>query len=301
MIKIRRGPDGLHLFDRDSGINLLMDDQLIEPEFWTDSPRQISIALTNACNLSCIHCYAPKNEAFLPLTQLKTWLTELDNAGCFGVGFGGGEPTIYKDFIELCRFGHCETALAISFTTHALSLSKTFVDQIKPYVNFVRVSMDGMGCIYESIRGKSFDLFSKKINLLKGNIPFGINYVVNDASFSVIDDALYFAQKVGAEEFLLLPEQNVGRGIGVDNVTLKKLQSWIDKYNGVIRLAISSQYQDFVESLNILQAEPQHIAYAHIDATGQIKKSSFDFSGEKIDTNGVIKAYRRLISRGKIR
>lgn len=296
-MKVRRGPDGLHLFDRDTGLNLLLNKEPITPDLWTESPRQVSISLTNVCNLNCTHCFAPKDTSFISLEKLKTWLAELDQAGCFGVGFGGGEPTLHKDFIELCRYTYNETSLALSFTTHGLSLSESFVQKIKPYVSFTRVSMDGLDKTYESIRGRPFGLFRKKIRLLKGNIPFGINYVVNTKTISTIDEAISFAVDIGAQEFLVLPEQSVGRGNKIDNATLKKLQSRLQNSSNPIRVAISSQYQGIVESLNVLRKEPSYIAYSHIDATGKIKITSFDHSGEQIDIDGVITAYKKLIHR----
>ena len=68
-MKIRKGPDGIHFFDRVSGTNLLLDELIPPPETWSKSPRQVSIALTNRCDLTCPHCYAPKTKATTILTS----------------------------------------------------------------------------------------------------------------------------------------------------------------------------------------------------------------------------------------
>lgn len=60
-VKLRVGPDGLHLFDRRTGLNMLFDEIEAPEEQWSRAPRQVSIALTNACDLACSFCYAPKN------------------------------------------------------------------------------------------------------------------------------------------------------------------------------------------------------------------------------------------------
>jgi hypothetical protein len=39
---------------------------------------QVSVALTNACDLSCEFCYAPKVPATLPADRVDRWLAELD-------------------------------------------------------------------------------------------------------------------------------------------------------------------------------------------------------------------------------
>ena len=97
-------PAGLHLFNRATGSNILIDEIVPPPASWSLAPRHVSVALTNACDLSCPHCYAPKNFAALDLSKLVRWLIELDANGCLGVGFGGGEPTLYPELCELSSF-----------------------------------------------------------------------------------------------------------------------------------------------------------------------------------------------------
>jgi uncharacterized radical SAM superfamily Fe-S cluster-containing enzyme len=118
-IKTRTGPDGVHMFDRLSGVNVLFDEISVPAAQWSVAPRQVSVALTNACDLRCPYCYAPKHAAQIDYDQLTGWLKELDDSGCFGVGFGGGEPTLHRDFARLCGFVSTNTGMAVTFTTHA--------------------------------------------------------------------------------------------------------------------------------------------------------------------------------------
>lgn len=129
--KLRAGPSGLHLFDRKTGWNVLVDEMRIPPTQWARAPRQTSIALTNACDLDCPYCYAPKTFGLLDADQVAAWLRELDDNGCFGVGFGGGEPTLHCNFIEICRQAAEQTNLAVTFTTHAHRITHRYVDQLK--------------------------------------------------------------------------------------------------------------------------------------------------------------------------
>ena len=69
-LKVRCGPSGVHLFYRHSGLNILCDEFRVPVALWASAPRQISIALTNACDLSCSYCYAPKHRASLKVEQL---------------------------------------------------------------------------------------------------------------------------------------------------------------------------------------------------------------------------------------
>jgi len=86
VMKARAGPDGVHIFNRVTGANLLINEVTVPVENWSPAPRQVSIALTNACDLKCPHCYAPKHSAKLGLDRLARWLKELDKNGCFWPG-----------------------------------------------------------------------------------------------------------------------------------------------------------------------------------------------------------------------
>jgi sulfatase maturation enzyme AslB (radical SAM superfamily) len=95
-VKMRAGPSGMQIFHRTSGLNILLDEISVPQALWATSPRYVSVALTNACDLACPYCYAPKDSAALDVERVVGWLSELDVNGCLGVGFGGGEPTLYR-------------------------------------------------------------------------------------------------------------------------------------------------------------------------------------------------------------
>jgi MoaA/NifB/PqqE/SkfB family radical SAM enzyme len=162
--KVRGGPDGLYLFDRNTGINILLDEIEVPQLQWATAPRHVSIALTNACDLHCPYCFAPKQFGKLSMTKLIAWLEELDSNSTVGVGFGGGEPTLYPHLVDICQYAAHKTGLAVSFTTHAHRLTSLLVQKLKGNVHFLRVSMDGIGDTYEALRGKSFQAFIRQLN-----------------------------------------------------------------------------------------------------------------------------------------
>jgi MoaA/NifB/PqqE/SkfB family radical SAM enzyme len=177
-LKVRVGPAGLHFFNRTTGMNILVDEIRPPSHLWSTAPRQVSIALTNSCDLACPHCYAPKYAAMLAFNRLTSWLVDLDSNGCIGVGFGGGEPTLCPWLVDICSFAVGTTNLAVTMTTHAHRLSNQLLSELEGTLHFVRVSMDGVGSTYESIRGRPFDALLERITALSRITPFGINYGV---------------------------------------------------------------------------------------------------------------------------
>ncbi|MEQ1144427.1 radical SAM protein [Acinetobacter soli] len=162
-MKKRIGPDGIHFFDRFTGLNILIDEVIPPENDWSKAPRQVSVALTNVCDLHCEFCYAPKVKASLQLDQLKRWIKELDQLGTLGIGFGGGEPTLYPHFSEICKYTANETELAVTFTTHGHRLTDTLLSNLKGNVHFIRISIDGVGQTYEGFRGRKFDRLIERI------------------------------------------------------------------------------------------------------------------------------------------
>ena len=172
-MKTRFGPDGLHFFDRLTGLNILLDEVHADQSIWSFAPRQVSIAITNLCDLHCVYCYAPKHRAMLSARSVATWLQELDQAGCMGVGLGGGEPTLHPQFADICRHAAEETQLAVTFTTHGHRLASPLLERIAGKVHFIRVSVDGVEETYEAQRGKQFSVLLKRLQNARELAPFG--------------------------------------------------------------------------------------------------------------------------------
>jgi MoaA/NifB/PqqE/SkfB family radical SAM enzyme len=293
-IKVRVSPAGLHFFNRTTGINILVDEIIPCANTWSTAPRHVSVALTNSCDLTCSHCYAPKNPAILAFDKLAGWLSELDANGCIGVGFGGGEPTLYPWLTEICSYAARNTNLAITMTTHAHRLSNQLLNELAGNLHFVRVSMDGVGPTYESIRGRPFNSLLERITALRRVARFGINFVVNSKTIGDLDAAVQLAADLGASEFLLLPEEPIGRGRGIDKETTIALQKWVTKYRGSVPLAVSDSGTEGLPTCDPLKSETGLAAFAHIDASGVLKRTSYDKCGVLIRENGVMAALDRL-------
>jgi MoaA/NifB/PqqE/SkfB family radical SAM enzyme len=296
-LKVRAGPSGVHIFNRATGLNVLLEEVKVPSAMWAAAPRQISIALTNACDLACPYCFAPKNPATLDIERVIGWLDELDINGCLSVGFGGGEPTLYRHFVEVCRYATMKTGLAVTFTTHAHHLGEKLISALTGNVHFVRVSMDGVGATYEALRGRPFAAFLKHLESLRSLAPFGINFVVNSRTLPELDAATRLASELGASEFLLLPEQPSRGSCGIDDRTAQALRRWVSQYRGAIPLTVSETSADGLPTCNPLVRETKLRAYAHIDASGILKRSSYDSHGVVIGADGVIPALNLLRTR----
>ena len=295
--QLRLSRSGVHWFDRSTGLNVLLDDVPVPQDMWHLAPRYLSIALTNACELRCVFCYAPKRPARLPADRVIGWLVELDENGCLGVGFGGGEPTAHPQFVDLCERTAGQTNLAVTFTTHGHRIDKPMAARLRGNVNFIRVSMDGVGGTYERLRGRAFSEFRLKLDVIASICPFALNVVINKATVDELDEVAEFARAVGARELLLLPQQPTSTVAGIDYDSSKRFEDWVKRAPRQVPLAISEAGASPMLGLADPYAdEPAVEAHAHIDAEGLLKQNAYSPAGVRI-RGSVLGAIRELRDR----
>ena len=72
------------------------------------------------------------------------------------------------------------------------------------------------------------------------------------------------------------------------------MRKWITGYRGSVPLTVSEGGAEGLLTCDPLKAEMGLAAFAHIDASGVLKRTSYDKSGVLIGKNGVMAALDRL-------
>jgi MoaA/NifB/PqqE/SkfB family radical SAM enzyme len=184
--------------------------------------------------------------------------------------------------------------MAVTFTTHAHRFSEQLAAALEGHVHFIRVSMDGVGATYEALRKRSFDQLLQKLKFIRRLAPYGVNFVVNASTFQDIDDAVAIAIDCGASEFLLLPERPTSTHRGIDDTTRDALRTWVADARTNIRLSISEIDATGMPICDPLENEKGLRSYAHIDASGCLKRSSFDSRGVPLEKGKLLEALEQL-------
>ncbi|RPJ84724.1 MAG: radical SAM protein, partial [Acidobacteria bacterium] len=126
-------------------------------------PLSVSIALTDRCNLHCVHCYLNPKRARegYHLNELSTdrFLTILDDItelGCLFLLFTGGEALLRRDFAVLYRRAKMN-GMVVTVFTNGTTVTEEIADlfaELPPY--WVEVSVYGASeRTYQSITGDS--------------------------------------------------------------------------------------------------------------------------------------------------
>jgi MoaA/NifB/PqqE/SkfB family radical SAM enzyme len=120
------------------------------------SPPCVTWHITNLCNLNCVHCYSrgcgEYNE--LDMEEVNQIIEGIAQANIFKVHFGGGEPFMRPDIIEIIA-SLCGRNIAVSVSTNGLLVDGQKVRELKRAgLSSVYISIDSVEpAIHDRIRG----------------------------------------------------------------------------------------------------------------------------------------------------
>lgn len=271
---VHRSNSGLEFHQRETGIHYLFDE--IPCKRPSDAPRYLSIALTTECNLRCPFCYVDKSRKHMLNPKfVKGIVKKAAEEGTLAVSFGGGEPSLYSALEEVLEYTHGETPLAVGMTSNCTENLVKLTPSISRYVDFLRISMDGIRDTYYSHRGIPFEDFVKRFEYLLGFYNVGINYLVDETTIDDLDEAFILLKGWEIRELLLLPcEPDCPESV------ISRLHDWIrnNKDKGIL-IEISSTRKGNLPFLAPYGEDDDSLDYAHIDAKGLLKQSSFTNEG----------------------
>lgn len=273
---LRNDCDGMLLFDKKTGINMLFDEvKVCKPDI---APRHISIALTNRCNMSCENCYITHGNIDLEINRIINWVKELENTGCLSIGLGGGEPTLWNDLEHLLTFINT-TQMAVTLTSNG-SADSNLYKWIAKKVNLLRFSIDGLSTTYEKRRNQNYSEFVNKICDIREYGNIGLNYLLTEDTVDQLDDFVDVIRKVKPSEILLIPYLDTSGNILLSECALKNVNTWIETYNGKLPICCSYSALEFVSSsilpVQSINSNTQYRYFCHINVKGQLMRNVFD-------------------------
>lgn len=161
-------------------------------------PFEIQAYITSACNQRCVYCLCPDVKTkSLTKDQWKYIIRRLGALGILRFKFQGGEPTLRKDFRELCREAQALGMITATVTNGILIVSQP---ELLDYVDELVVSLDSTReSVNDSIRGPGAyrtALGTIDIALERGIRTF-VNMVLIRKNFFDVEDMLAFCEKKG--------------------------------------------------------------------------------------------------------
>ncbi|HVN97440.1 MAG TPA: mycofactocin radical SAM maturase, partial [Syntrophorhabdaceae bacterium] len=211
------------------------------------APVNVTWEVTRECNLKCRHCLSADLldlcSQELTFDQCRSLVDELDRMEVFQINFGGGEPFLREDFVEILQYAHMKnitTCVSTNGTLMTETLTKKLVEMNLLYI---QVSLDGARpATNDAIRGKgTFDRIVRGIELLVegGFSRMSINTVVTALNFREIQHIRELANQYGIRTRLsrFRPSGNarkVWEEYRLDKAQLAELSEFLDMHQDVL-------------------------------------------------------------------
>jgi len=149
-------------------------------------PLMCWYSITEECDLHCKFCFADSHEPWdneLTTQEVYDLLDNIAEAGTRAIVFGGGEPTLRPDLLDVMRYAARYKGMFVALNTHGQHLTRTLVRGLaNAGVSQVKVSVDGLRESHDWNRGTG--TFDKCVQALKNCVDIGIGSIIWIATIS---------------------------------------------------------------------------------------------------------------------
>jgi [mycofactocin precursor peptide]-tyrosine decarboxylase / 3-amino-5-[(4-hydroxyphenyl)methyl]-4,4-dimethylpyrrolidin-2-one synthase len=171
------------------------------------APVNVTWEIAARCNMQCRHCLSADlmedcgNE--LDFNQCCRVIDDLEQIGVFQINFGGGEPFLREDFVDILHYARSKQ-ITTCVSTNGTLLNETIVRRLKGLdLLYIQVSLDGAtAATNDSIRGTgTFEKILAAIELLAGSGFTGVstNTVVTGVNFKEISGIHEIGRRYGVK------------------------------------------------------------------------------------------------------
>lgn len=171
------------------------------------APVNVTWEITRICNLQCSHCLSAElrtpDQDDLDLAQCRALIEELARMEVFQVNFGGGEPFLRHDFVDILRYARSQ-GITACVSTNGTVLDEALADELMAMAPiYLQVSLDG-ACAEtnDAIRGSgTFARIMAGVELLSERAypDLSLNMVVTRLNVGEIAEFNRLARNYGAK------------------------------------------------------------------------------------------------------
>ena len=181
-------------------------DLLSHPE----APVEAEIAITTACNLSCPCCYtgAGPGGQSLAMDDVFRMLHAVATLDVFHVAFGGGEPLMHPDLLDLASEARSLNLLPTTSTNGHL-VTDEWASQAAGLFGRINVSVDVPGGYRDA------SCYAAISGLRDAGHETGANFILTRQTFDALSEVFRLSADAGADSLLVLRPKPGGRGSGL--------------------------------------------------------------------------------------
>jgi len=191
------------------------------------TPLTIHLDATFRCNMRCVFCYDSSGSGSgmkeLSTEELKNIMDQCHDLDVLEITYGGGEPFIRKDFLEIVEYSkkyRIRSAILSNGTLISKKIAGKLADLLDPRFDMVQVSLDGPNpAIHDRQRGVpgGFEKTMQGIrNLQEVGIRPTVNTVLTSHNYGHIPSMIPFLMENGINSYRVLRLHPLGRALDMD-------------------------------------------------------------------------------------
>lgn len=166
-------------------------------------PMIVGFSITQACNLNCKLCgvgAAEPLEGELTTEEAKKVISNLAKSGVKHLSFGGGEPLVREDIVELADYA-ASRIKSVGIVSNGLLLDNKLALQIaKSGVKQVMVSLDGKDAVTHDINrgdGSYARVMEAIKNLQDARVTARISFTISRGNYDQLPEMIEISDKYG--------------------------------------------------------------------------------------------------------
>lgn len=192
------------------------------------TPRPVVVwAVTKACNLRCVHCYASASPNAVPgeltFEQGTAMLDDLKQFDIRAVLFSGGEPLSRADTPELIGYAR-SIGLNCTLSTNGLLIDAAMAHRLAALgLKYAGISIDGIRARHDKLRGLTgaFDGSVAAIDRCRAaGIKVGLRFTVHALNKDDLDDVIDLCIEHDVQRLCVYHLAYAGRGGTMQKVDL---------------------------------------------------------------------------------
>ncbi len=202
-------------------------------------PRPVVVwALTKACNLRCVHCYASAGAQPAPNELCHSEaLALIDDLARFKVPavlMSGGEPLMRPDVIPLIGYARYR-GLACTLSTNGTLIDDPMADSLADVgLKYVGLSLDGAAATHDKLRGAQ-GAFERSVaaidRCVQRGIKVGVRFTAHALNIADMDGIFDLCARHHVNRLCIYHLAYSGRGEGMQRVdlTAEQTRQMVDK------------------------------------------------------------------------
>lgn len=197
------------------------------------TPRPVVVwAVTRACNLKCVHCYAAATaspaEGELSYEEGTALLDDLKSFGIPAVLFSGGEPLSRPDTLKLIEYAQ-SIGLSCTLSTNGALIDEAMAEKICELgLKYVGISLDGTASTHDKLRGVPgvFEATTRGIGFLRNRgVKVGVRFTITALNLDQLNGIFNVCLEHHVQRLCIYHLAYAGRGQKMQRVDLTAEQT----------------------------------------------------------------------------